>query len=237
MRQLEDKERLEGYLRQFELEKVFPPELRKHLTLYRFEPDEALCRQGEEPQQVFLIVHGKVRIYTTSAEGRTLLVNFTTPLGLIGEIEYLQEGENLNTVTAVTPVEAIGIHKQRLRPFNGEVPLLQFLLDQVSRKFYTKSIALSSHLLHPVEVRFASYLLSVSSDEEAGAADRISLTDMKDIAGLIGTSYRHLNRVIQGFAASGLVERRHGTLIVKDRTGLTAMAGGNIYEREGREGS
>jgi cAMP-binding proteins - catabolite gene activator and regulatory subunit of cAMP-dependent protein kinases len=236
MREIRDERRLNDYLDRFRLTDVFSEDMKRHLALYRFEPDDALCRQGDEPEYVFLIVLGKVKVYTTSAEGRTLLINFTKPLGVIGEIECLKGWGCLNTVTAVTPTEAIGIHKRHLDLFREEVPFLQFLLDRVTGKFYAKSLSLSTHLLYPVEVRFASYLLSVSSEQGDGTATRISLSNMKDIADLIGTSYRHLNRVIQSFVASGLAERRQGTLVVMDREGLASMAGGNIYENgEGRD--
>ncbi|QHW29789.1 cyclic nucleotide-binding domain-containing protein [Paenibacillus rhizovicinus] len=226
MKEIAAADRLEGYLVQYALEEIFPSALRQHLVLYRFEPDEALCTQGEEPQHIFYLVQGKVKIYTTSAEGNTLLLNFTSPLGVLGEIECLSELNNLNTVTAVTAVEAIGVHKRWLRLYREEVPFLQFMLQMISEKFYSKSVALSFNLLYPVEIRLASYLLSVTSPGEA----KVSTANLKDMANLIGTSYRHLNRVILNFCRMQLVERSRGTLMIKDRAGLEAVAGRNIYE-------
>lgn len=236
MKEIIDMDRINQYFNQFGLEDVFPEPLRQHLAIYRFEPEEALCLQGGEPQFLFLLVQGKVKVYTTSTEGKTLLISFTTPLGVIGEIECLRGRENLNTVTAVSSVETIGVHKRWLSQYGEEASFLRFLLDMVSEKFYMKSISLSSNLLYPVEVRLASYLLSVSFDDEKGSYPGVSMANIKDTANLIGTSYRHLNRVLQSFCSSGLVERKRGTLVVKDRKGLTAVAGRNIYEREERRG-
>ncbi|OCT13341.1 Crp/Fnr family transcriptional regulator [Paenibacillus pectinilyticus] len=231
MKEIMDTKRINQYLSQFGLDDVIPKELRKHLALYRFEPDEALCLQGEVPQYIHFIVQGKVKVYTTSSEGRTLLINFTIPLGVIGEIECLSEKVNLNTVTAVFPVETIGVHKRWLTQYEDETSFLRFLLNLVSHKFYQKSKSLSSILLYPVEVRLASYLLSVSAEDEKGAElSSLNMTSLKDTANLIGTSYRHLNRVLQGFCSTGLVERSKGKLVVIDREGLTEVAGWNIYE-------
>jgi CRP-like cAMP-binding protein len=81
-----------------------------------------------------------------------------------------------------------------------------------------------------VEVRLASYLLSVSFDEsDSHFKGQLSIS-IKDAANLIGTSYRHLNRVIQQYCTEGLVERNKGFIVVKDREGLRALAGENIYE-------
>ncbi|AZN41323.1 Crp/Fnr family transcriptional regulator [Paenibacillus albus] len=227
MMELENAERIRQYLDHYELGAVFPDSLRQHLVLFKFNPEEALCRQGETQEWIFVLVRGKVKVYTTSSEGNTLLVNFNSPLDVIGEIECISGLETLNTVTAVTEVEAIGIHKRWLHLYGEEVSFLQFLLHLVSHKFHSKSISLSFNLLYPVEVRLASYLLSVTSSEEPV----VSTANLKDIASLIGTSYRHLNRVILKFCNTGLLERSRGTLNVRDRGGLEAAAGQNIYER------
>jgi uncharacterized protein (DUF488 family) len=58
----------------------------------------------------------------------------------------------------------------------------------------------------------------------------LSTTSLTDTANLIGTSYRHLNRVIRQFCSDGLVERSKGFILIKDREALKTLAGGNIYE-------
>lgn len=138
----------------------------------------------------------------------------------------------INTVQAVSPVYMIGVHYRWLRKYGQEhPPLLQFLLRIITRKFYIKSNFLSFNLLHPVEVRLASYLLSVS-EEESGTfvMSDPAAYQLTDVANLLGTSYRHLNRVIQKFSHEGLIERRKGSILIKDRKALMSVAGGNIYE-------
>ncbi|SFS64511.1 Crp/Fnr family transcriptional regulator [Paenibacillus sp. BC26] len=228
-----DANQIETYLAQYALDQVFPNALRQHLVLYRFDADEALCKQGEVPEQIFFLMHGKVKVYTTSTEGNTLLLGFTTPLDVLGEIECLSGKNILNTVTAVTTVDAIGFHKRWLPLYREEVPFLQFMLKMISEKFYSKSEALSFNLLYPVEIRLASYLLSVTTPLNA----KVSTANLKDMANLIGTSYRHLNRVILNFCRLQLLERSRGKLVIKDRPGLEAAAGRNIYENGDRRGT
>ncbi|MFD2615016.1 Crp/Fnr family transcriptional regulator [Paenibacillus gansuensis] len=233
MREIPEKERLQQHLAAFQLNEVFPERLQEHLALYRFEPGEAICAQGEQAEYVFVLVKGKIKVHTTTSEGKTLIISFKTPLEVIGDIEYIRGGENLNTVSAVTPVEMIGVRHRWLRAYGQEAPLLQFLLEIITRKFYSKSVSMSFNLLHPVEVRLASYLLSVSyepGEEEGPYPGGLTVESLKDTANLIGTSYRHLNRVVQRFCAEGLIERNRGALTVIDRHGLKAIAGRNIYE-------
>ena len=89
---------------------------------------------------------------------------------------------------------------------------------------------MSLNIMYPVEVRLASYLLSVSLDESDSHFNNQINISIKDAANLIGTSYRHLNRVITQLCAEGLIERNKGSILVKDIEGLRDLAGDNIYE-------
>ncbi|MBO7743283.1 cyclic nucleotide-binding domain-containing protein [Paenibacillus sp. MWE-103] len=232
MKEAKDGELLARYIREHGLDHVFPEPLLPYIGLYRFEPGEFVCRQGDPAGWLYVLVKGKIKIYTTSAEGKTLILSFKTPLDAIGDIEYVQGAEILNTVEAVSAGFVIGVPYARLRQHAGDhAPLLRFLLDIVSRKFFAKSLSLSFNLMHPVEVRLASYLLAVTFEEpDAPDGGRLGTSGLRDAANQIGTSYRHVNRVLGQFADEGLIERGRGFIAVKDRAGLRARAGRNIYE-------
>lgn len=224
-------ERINQYLLAHQIESIFNEPLWPYLELYKFEQGELICSQGDFPQNLFVLVEGKIKIYTTSAEGKTLILTFKTPLEVIGDIEYVRGIDIINTVEAVSPVIMIGVPYRWLKKYGVDhTPLLHFLLDIVTKKLTAKSTSLSFNLLYSVEMRLASYLLSVSSDgSDLLDADQLSI-GIKDAANLIGTSYRHLNRVAAEFCKEGLVERRKGLIMVKDREGLRKIAGHSIYE-------
>ncbi|USG63953.1 Crp/Fnr family transcriptional regulator [Brevibacillus ruminantium] len=232
MKEWKNREQLLSLLHLHQLDSVFNESLLPHLSLYSFDQGELICSQGERSEYLYVLVEGKIKIYTTSAEGKTLILSFKKPLEVIGDIEYVRGIDFLNTVEAVSPVSMIGVHYRWIKKYASDYPpLLQFLLDIITQKFCIKSNSLSFNLLYPVEVRLASYLLSVSIDDTgsplSGQQNAVSL---KDAANLIGSSYRHLNRVIQQLCEEGLVERSNGFIHVKDREGLRALAGYNIYE-------
>ncbi|MFJ5716724.1 Crp/Fnr family transcriptional regulator [Neobacillus sp. NPDC093127] len=231
MEEIKDREQLKSYLQAHKIESIFNAPLLSHLSLYSFDQGELICSQGDPAQFLYVLVKGKLKIYTTSAEGKTLILSFKTPLEVIGDIEYLRDIEIINTVEAVSPVCMIGVHHRWLKKYGSDyAPLLQFLLDIITQKFTVKSNTLSFNLLYPVEVRLASYLLAVSFDESDSLfKEQISIS-IKDTANLIRTSARHLNRVIGQFCAEGLIERNKGFILIKDREGLRALAGENIYE-------
>lgn len=222
MEEIKDRELLMQYLQAQGIAGMFNEQVLPHLALYRYQPGELICSQGAVSEYLYVLVDGKVKIYTTSAEGKTLILSFKTPLEVIGDLEYVQSAEFINTVEAVTTVLMVGVHHRWLQKYTqDDARFLQFLLDIITRKFLVKSQSMSFNLMYPVEVRLASYLL---------LNEQTSTVSLKDAANLIGTSYRHLNRVIRQFCTEGLVERKKGFILVKDREGLGALASEKLYE-------
>lgn len=232
MKEDPDRDRLEAYLRAYQLEHIFTEEWLSHVSLVCFDQGELICSQGQPASMLYILVKGKVKIYTTSAQGKALILSFKKPLEVIGDIEYVQGYDMINTVEAVSSVETIGIHHRWLNKIGKEhAPFLQLLLEIVTKKFYIKSNFLSFNLMHPVEVRLASYLMSISYDDsDALISGEVSTPSLVDAANLIGTSYRHLNRVIQKFCQEGLIERKKGFIQILDRDGLSERSENNIYE-------
>jgi CRP-like cAMP-binding protein len=227
-----DKTKLQYFLKKYHLEEIFNKEILANLALYTFEKGQHICRQGEPSNYLYFLVEGKVKIYTSSVEGKTLILSFKTPLDVIGDIEYVQEVATINTVEAVSQVYMLGIPYDVLKKHaSNHVPLLQFLLKAITKKFYIKSNVMNMNVLYPVEVRLASYLLSVTFDvKEPQVNGKISTTSLTDIANLIGTSYRHVNRVIQKLCAEEILQRKEKFVLIKDREALKTLAGENIYE-------
>lgn len=232
MKEIENRELLQQYLRDHQLASVFHEPFLPHLSLFQFDQGELICAQGETACHLYVLVKGKVKIFTTSPEGKTLILSFKKPLEVIGDIEYVRGISYLNSVEAASSVQMIGIHYRWLKKYGTDyAPLLQFLLQIITHKFCVKSNTLSINLLYPVEVRFARYLLSVPIEEwDSANKEQISTSNLLDAANMIGTSYRHLNRVIQQFCKEGLIERANGFLLIKDKEGLTKVASGTPSE-------
>ncbi|MDQ6598369.1 cyclic nucleotide-binding domain-containing protein [Bacillus salipaludis] len=232
MNEIKNQEQLNDFLQKYELEPIFNENLLPYLSLFHFEQGENICSQGDAAEFLYVLVKGKLKIYTNSVEGKTLILSFKTPLEVIGDIEYVQNIHFINTVEAVSPVTLIGVQHHWLKKYASDFsPFLQFLLKIITEKFHLKSNSMSLSLMYPVEVRLASYLLSVSFDETNSPVNKqLSSVNLTDTANFIGTSYRHLNRVIQKFCEDGLVERNKGSIMVKDREGLQKLAIQHIYE-------
>lgn len=219
-------QRIAGLLDGFGLAELFPIRLQQMMRLETYRAGERLFSQGEAADTVYFLVEGKLKVSMLSPEGKRLILAFKTPFDIVGDIEYVRQCPFINTVEAVMDTVVIRIPNGLLRSEMADhTAWLQFLLETITRKFEMKSHAMNFNLLYSVDVRVASYLLSMTP-----AKPVIDSTSLVDMADLIGTSYRHLNRVLQQFEQNGWIQKKRGTITLLDRGALLKQASRNIYE-------
>lgn len=217
---------MQHYIEQFQLQNVLPPDLLQLLTVKTFNKGEYVINQGEQPSYMYFLVEGRLKIFTESDEGRKLIIAFTQPFTVLGDIEFVQRKPYLNTVEAITDVKFLAlpieiIHEQGLQ----HLPFTLYILNEITGKYYANAYSSHFNMLHSVDVRFASYLLSITTE-----TDYVSIHHIRDVADLIGTSYRHLNRIISQLVEQGLIERAQRTIRILNREQLLKLAKQNIYE-------
>lgn len=217
---------MKQYIEQFQLQDVLPEQLLAQMTLKTFKKGDYVISQGEQPQFMYFIVEGRLKIFAASDDGKKLIIAFTQPLNVLGDIEFVQRKPYLNTVEAITDGKMLAlpihiIHEHGLQ----HLPFTSYLLDTITGKFYANAYSSHFNMLHSVDVRFASYILSITTD-----TDYVSIHDIRDVADLIGTSYRHLNRIIAQLCEQGYIERAQRTIRILQRAELLRLAKQNIYE-------
>ena len=198
-----------------------------------FCPGECIYEQGFPLPFLSFLVKGKVKIYATSEEGKRLIVTFNKPLELYGDIELVQQVDTLHTIEAVTLVHMAVLPLGLARNWRQSEKFNEILLQSISKKFLTKSSILSFHLLHEADVKLASYLLSISHDEQGAFINPlIPKSELKMIAEFIGITVRHQNRCIQSFEREGIIKRVPGFIEIINPKQLLVLAKQNIYEMQ-----
>lgn len=232
MHERTDKAMLRALIRESPLHDIFTDDTISEMHLYQAEKGDILCSKGDRLTQMYFLLSGKIKIFTPSPNGKSLLLRFNNPLAIIGDIEFISRCEVRNTVEFVHPSLLVGISFKLLQErYGNHPPFLQFILQKISHKLCTSSNSTSLNLLYPVENRFASYLLSTISPEQPSAGlEELQTAKLTEIAELLGTSYRHLNRVIRNLCAGQIIERKKGALLIRDRDRIKQLAYGNIYE-------
>ncbi|WP_042351496.1 Crp/Fnr family transcriptional regulator [Bacillus massiliigorillae] len=232
MRIIDNQPLLYSYLEKNNLHVFFSPLDINKIRLCSFSKGESIIAAGEPLQEILFIVEGKVKVFTMTPEDKRLIIRFLKAPVTLGDIEFANEEVAVNSVEASTDCMALSISYKDVKETIGNDPsFLQFLLKSIAHKFRTKTNFTTFNVLYPVEVRFASYLLSISTNSKGTLfREEMKNSSIADIADLIGTSYRHLNRVILKLCEEQVIERVNGTIHIKNFEKLRELAKDNIYE-------
>jgi CRP-like cAMP-binding protein len=223
---------LHDYIKQYSLDTLFETDMSRYMTLLYFPKGDFICESSDKLDSFYFLVSGKLKTFTLLDNGKSLLLRFSKPLGVIGDLEFLSRLPVRCHVEAQIDSYLIRIHFSDLYQHAYNDPtFLRFIISHLSYKLYTASNAASLNQLYPLENRFASYLLSINTDENNETRiEEIKANKLTEIAMLLGTSYRHLNRVIRQFREESIISQDKGSLKVLDLPKLRTLAKENIYE-------
>ncbi|WP_422614541.1 Crp/Fnr family transcriptional regulator [Bacillus tropicus] len=204
-----------------------------YFQVNHFEKGELICNIDDDMDRLYFVVKGKVKVYTITPEGKKLILRFINPMAVVGDIEFIQNSKAHNAVEACSEVVAISISYMVIRNNLLQNPkLMKFLLENIANTLKISTRFTALNLLYPVEVRVASYLLSISTDSNGNMyKEDLDATSVSSIADFIGVSYRHVIRVLQKFYKEKLIEKSNGIIAIKEFSKMKEVAKDNIYEQ------
>jgi len=180
--------------------------------------------EGQQSRGVFILCSGKVKLSTTSREGKTIITKLSEPGDVLG----------LNAVISAIPYE---VTAEMMEPgqanFVPREPLMHMLKDhsevavriaqQLSRNYYTayEEIRTLGLATSPSE-KFAKLLLSWSTKPETGdGTSQVKLTlTHEEIGEIIGTTRETVSRLFSEFRKKQLVQLKGATLVIRSRPAM-----------------
>ncbi|WP_142293543.1 Crp/Fnr family transcriptional regulator [Bacillus sp. K2I17] len=221
------------YLKTNKMVEIFSEIDTAYFQVNHFEKGELICNIDDAMDRLYFVVKGKVKVYTITPEGKKLILRFINPLAVVGDIELIQNSKAHNVVEACSDVIVISISHAVIRNKLLHDPIfMNFLLENIANTLKISTRFTALNLLYPVEVRVASYLLSISTDSNGNMYKKdLDATSISSIADFIGVSYRHVIRVLQKFYKEKLIEKKNGVIVIKDFFRMKEVAKNNIYEQ------
>lgn len=229
---IHDLKLLETKLREYHIEEIFGREKQLPFTLQQYEQDEIILLEGIELESLLFLVEGKVKITSSVETGKLLLLRFVQPFSIIGDIELIRNVPVQSQVKAVNECLLIGLHFDYIKQHEMNNPqFLHTLLEHVSYKLQTCTTASRVNLLASVENKFASYLMStISPDPDNIFGMELKTSNIKEVADLLGTTYRHLNRVIHSLSEKKIIERDKNSIRILNWSCLEEISNGIRYK-------
>ncbi|MDZ5606399.1 Crp/Fnr family transcriptional regulator [Bacillus pseudomycoides] len=229
MKKIEDELLLATYLKNEHVQKLFT-NLHHPFQIQRYNAREVVLREGESIDGLYIQMSGRTKITTSVITGKALLLRFCSAVSIMGDIELIQNVDIQSHVSTEEETDFIVIHKHYVQnTLLHDVAFLQELLHHVTYKLQTCTTASRINLLASVETRFASYLCTIKNTSNLFGRE-IRTTDHHEIASLIGTTTRHLNRVIEKLSETDTIRKEHKQIIVNDWEIIERLSNGLRYE-------
>lgn len=189
-----------------------------------FAAGQTFFLQGDPARGLHVIVHGRVKVFKSSPQGRAQTLMIMGPGEPVGEVaalsgeSYPASAETLEvTETFYMPRDAF-VDLIRSQP---EVALR--LLAALSGRLRAFASLIEDLSLKGVAERLAAYLLSLAP--EAGSSQTLDLGISKsELAAAVGTVPETLSRAFQQLDRAGAVETKGRKVVIKDRAVLERVA-------------
>lgn len=179
--------------------------------------------EGQQPRGVFVLCTGKVKLSTSSREGKTIITKISEDGDVLGLNAVVSNRPYEVTAEMMEPGQANFIPREPLLQFmkNNEVALR--VAQQLSHNYYSayeevRTLGLSAS---PSE-KFARLLLSWSTatpQNDGSAQVKLTLTH-EEIAEAIGTTRETVSRLFSEFKKKQLLQLKGATLLIRNRPSL-----------------
>lgn len=230
MVKVDDNIKLEKYINKNKLNNMFSENMKEYMTLYMFSKNEYICKEGEVLESMFFLVEGKAKVYKILENGRSILLSFYNPIKIIGDVELVRSAVADCNVQVIKDTYCIGINFNIVRSkLIKDCKFLLNICNYLGEKISISSNNSSINLLYPLENRLASYMIAYINIEDRNNKKFIFKESYHEIAELLGTSYRHLNRTLNKLCHDGILKKDGREYTIEDFDKLSYLAG-DLYK-------
>ncbi len=191
-----------------------------------FPPDATLFVEGQTPRGVFLLCSGKVKLSTSSRDGKVLILKMAGPGEMLGLSAVISGGEYELTAETAMPCQVNYVAREPLLDLlqrYGEAGLRS--AQALSREFQAAYRDIHDLILARSSAgKLAKLLLSWTPPNGNGKEVRVSsgLTH-EEMAQMIGASRETVTRLLSDLRKKQLIRLEGSTLVIRNRVALEAM--------------
>src|SRR3984893_2920998 len=190
----------------------------------RFEPGEAVFREGDASDTCYVVRDGRARAIRTHSNGRTITLARFGPGDIFGELALFEDELRSATVEAIEPtsvVAVLGPDMRRLMSAHAEISAR--LVIALGRRLRETNERLTRQSFQTVQSRVAVVLSELVAQEIAEGADGrdvLVTATQADLAQLAGSSRESASRFLAVLELAGVISQGRGRLVVHDPEAL-----------------
>ncbi|MCP4756188.1 MAG: Crp/Fnr family transcriptional regulator [Proteobacteria bacterium] len=185
---------------------------------------ENIFFEGDDGNGFYLVIHGKVKIYKLSVEGKEKILHIFDGGEPFGEVPVFSGRKFPANAEALAKSRLLFFPRKAFVDLVSNNPSLSLnMLAVLSKRLNQFAVQIENLSLKEVPARLASYLALLSEEQEN--RDRVVLNISKgQLASLLGTIPETLSRILSRMSLDGLITVKGREITILDRFGLEETA-------------
>ena len=178
--------------------------LRASMVEMDFTRGQVVFSEGNPGDRLYVILDGKIKLGTSSKDGRENLLAILGPGEMFGELSLFDPGPRTSTATSLTDTTLLGLGHDALGPWlTGRPGVAEALLRALAQRLRRANETLSDLVFSDVPGRVARALIDLNekfgSKKTNGFYVEHDLTQ-EELAQLVGASRETVNKALADFA-------------------------------------
>jgi CRP-like cAMP-binding protein len=185
----------------------------------RYRRGATVFHEGGGSDEIVVVLSGRVKVSTVTADGKEVVLAFRGPGDLLGELSAIDGDPRSATVAALEPVEAAVVTATDFRAFLSAHPRVAILLlEMLARRLRDADRKRVEFGAHDTLGRVAARLVELAERYGEPVTDGVRITlplSQEELAGWTGSSREAVGKALHALRGLGWVrtERRRITVL------------------------
>ncbi len=214
------------------LEELDAAQMAELLTLgyvSRFAPNQTIFEKGDSGDCLYAVLKGQIAIRTSSADGKTMLLNILNSGDILGEIGLLDGRERTASALAIGPTELYRIDRADFIPFLERHPrLCTRMMIVLCERLRWVSENIEDAVFHDVPLRLARRLLHLADHYGQTTPSGLRIAQplsQEALASMLGVTREMVNKSLGTLRKSGIITNAKGFIVINNLPLLKDLAG------------
>jgi CRP/FNR family cyclic AMP-dependent transcriptional regulator len=208
-----------------DLEPAAFDQLCRYAKLTTLKRGATIFSKGDAGNSLFAVISGTVKISSSSAEGRSAILNLIGSGEVFGEVALLDGLSRTTDAIANSDCELFVIDRREFIPFVRSQPALAMkFIELLCARLRWTSEQVEQVILQDLPGRLASALIRLTEKHQQSPAGRTITITQQEISEMVGMSRESINKQLRAWASRKWVRLEHGAIVVLDAGSLQALA-------------
>ena len=194
--------------------------LRASMIEIDFTRGQIVFSEGDPGDRLYVIMDGKIKLGTTSNDGRESLLAVLGPGEMFGELSLFDPGPRTATATAVVDSRLLALANDQVIGWVTAHPQVSLqLLGRLAQRLRKANDVLSDLVFADVPGRVAKAIIELGERFGTKKVDGLHVNHElthEELAQLVGASRETVNKALADFAARGWVKLEPRAVVVLD---------------------